>query len=45
MRKLGFLGLAFFLALLTDAEARAQAAQAPKDGFYFPETVGQTETD
>jgi hypothetical protein len=45
MRKLGFLGLAFFLALLTDAEARAQAAQAPKDGFYFPATVGQTETD
>jgi hypothetical protein len=45
MKKLGFLGLAFFLALPIYAEVRAQAPQASKDGFYFPGTVGQTETD
>jgi hypothetical protein len=39
------LGFAFFLALPICAEIRAQAPQASKDGFYFPETVGQTETD
>jgi len=43
--KLSFLGLAFFLALPIYAEVSAQAPQAPKDGFYFPGTVGQTETD
>jgi hypothetical protein len=45
VKKLGFLGLAFFLALTVYAEVRAQAPQTPKDGFYFPGTVGQTETD
>src|ERR1700691_1951052 len=45
MIKPGFLGLAFLLALPIYAEERAQAPQAPKDGFYFPGTVGQTETD
>jgi hypothetical protein len=45
MKKLGFLGLAFFLVLPICAEVGAQAPQAPKDGFYFPGTVGQTETD
>ncbi len=45
MKKLGFLGLASFLALPIYAEAAAQAPQASKDGFYFPGTVGQTETD
>jgi hypothetical protein len=45
MKKPGFLGLAFFLALPIYAEVRAQAPQASKDGFYFPGTVGQTETD
>ena len=45
MKKLGFLGLASFLALPIYAEVGAQAPQASKDGFYFPATVGQTETD
>jgi hypothetical protein len=45
MKKLGLLGLASFLALAIYAEAEAQAPQASKDGFYFPGTVGQTETD
>jgi hypothetical protein len=45
MKKLGFLGLAFFLGLPIYAEVSAQAPQASKDGFYFPGTVGQTETD
>jgi hypothetical protein len=45
MKKLGFLGLASFLALPIYAEVEAQAPQASKDGFYFPGTVGQTETD
>ena len=45
MKKLGFLGLASFLALPIYAAVEAQAPQASKDGFYFPGTVGQTETD
>ena len=45
MIKPGFLGLAFLLALPIYAEVRAQAPQAPQDGFYFPGAVGQTETD
>src|SRR5580658_9063884 len=45
MKKLGFLGLASFLTLPIHAEVGAQAPQASKDGFYFPATVGQTETD
>ena len=45
MKKLGFLGLASFLALPIYAEVGAQAPQASKDGFYFPATAGQTETD
>jgi len=45
MKKLVFLGLAPFPALPIHAEVRAHAPQAAKDGFYFPETVSQTETD
>src|SRR6202522_3256473 len=45
MKKLGCLGLAFFLALPICGEVRAQAPQASKDGFYFPAADGQTETD
>jgi hypothetical protein len=45
MKELGFLGLASFLALPIHAEVGTQAPQASKDGFYFPGTVGQTETD
>ena len=45
MKELGFLGLAFLLALPIDAVVRAQVPQESKDGFYFPGTVGQTETD
>jgi hypothetical protein len=45
MVKLGFLGLAFLLALPIYAEVGAQTPQAPQDGFYFPGAVGQTETD
>jgi hypothetical protein len=45
MKKLGFLGLASFLALPIHAAVEAQAPQSSKDGFYFPGTVGQTETD
>ncbi len=45
MKKLGYLGLAFSLALAIDAEVRAQAPEAPKDGYYFPGAVGQTEAD
>ena len=45
MKKPVFAGLAFFLALPIHAEAKAEAPEASKDGFYFPEAVGQTETD
>lgn len=45
MKRLDFLGLAFFLALPIDAEVRAQTPPEAKDGFYFPGSVGQTETD
>src|SRR6202142_1090959 len=45
MKKPGFLGLAFFLAVAINAEVRAQAPQASKDGFYYEGAVGQTETD
>ena len=45
MKKLVFSGLAFFLALPIYAEAKADAPEASKDGFYFPGAVGQTETD
>jgi hypothetical protein len=40
-----FLRLAFVLALPIYLGVRAQAPQASQDGFYFPGTVGQTETD
>ena len=45
MKKLVLVGLAIFLASSIYAEIRAQAPRASKDGFYFPQTVGQTETD
>jgi hypothetical protein len=45
VKKPVFAGLAFFLALPIHAEAKAEAPEASKDGFYFPEAVGQTETD
>ena len=45
MKKLVSSGLAFFLALAIHAEAKADAPEASKDGFYFPGAVGQTETD
>ncbi len=45
MNKSRFVGLAFLLTLATTAELSAQAPQASKDGLYFPEAVGQTETD
>jgi hypothetical protein len=45
MKKLGFLGLASFLALPVYAEVGGTSASSVKDGFYFPGTVGQTETD
>jgi hypothetical protein len=45
MRRLGFLGLAFLLMLPVAAKLRAQAPQAPKDGYYFPDAVAQTEAD
>jgi hypothetical protein len=45
VKKLVFSGLAFFLALPIYAEAKADAPEASKDGFYFPGAVGQTETD
>jgi hypothetical protein len=45
MKKLSALGLGFVLALPVYAAVAAQATPASPDGFYFPETVGQTETD
>jgi hypothetical protein len=45
VKKLVFSALAFFLTLPIYAEAKADAPEASKDGFYFPGAVGQTETD
>jgi hypothetical protein len=45
VKKLVSSGLAFFLALPVYAEAKADAPEASKDGFYFPGAAGQTETD
>ncbi|MGB6308671.1 MAG: hypothetical protein WBF89_12865 [Steroidobacteraceae bacterium] len=45
MKKQSFLMLAFFGLLPLLAGANADAPQASKDGVYFPDAVGQTETD
>jgi hypothetical protein len=45
VKKLVSSGLALFLALPIYAEAKVDAPEASKDGFYFPAAAGQTETD
>lgn len=45
MKNLGFSILALLLALPVYAEPKEDAPRAPKDGLYFPEATGQSETD
>jgi hypothetical protein len=45
VKNLALWGLTSLLALPIYAEVSAPASEATKDGIYFPEAVGQTETD